>query len=703
KYIVFTSNKLGFENFELFIVDMEGRSAPVQVTFTKGFDGLPVFSPDGKKLCWTSNRGSSEKSQLFMADWNHEAALAALGATKENPVIATDDANAPVLSYDITAEDARAHVELLAADDLEGRKTGQLGAKKAASYLAARFADFGLKPLADPKATNRSSNPFFQRFEFTEGVDVRKDGTTLQLRSGAEPRRFEVEKDFLPLSFSSNGKVEGEVVFAGYGLSVPGKLGEGYDSYAGLDVSNKIALVMRYVPEEVSPERRMQLNRYAALRYKAMIARERGAKAILIVSGPNSPTHGKLIPLSSDGTLAGSDILAASITTEVADAILASTGKTLKDLQSALDQENPHAEKAPALTNTTVSLSLALDRKKSSDHNVIAVLPGESDEYVMVGAHYDHLGFGEEGGSREHSDEKGQIHNGADDNASGVAAVLELAQHFAKVPDQPLSTVLPAIGTQNTLPRLKRGVIFALWSGEEMGLLGSSHFAEHPPVPLSNITAYVNFDMVGRLRTNKLTLQGIASSGVWPKLIERRNIVGGFDLNLMDDPYLPSDTTAFYPKGIPVLAFFTGSHDDYHRPTDDIATLNYEGIERITKFAGLLVRDLVNAENRPAYVKVERSNAPGSRDSLRAYLGTIPDYATEVKGVKISGVRGGSPAEKAGLQGGDVIVEFAGQKVANIYDYTYSLDAAKIGQPLKIKVLRKDQPVEITVTPEARK
>jgi hypothetical protein len=209
--------------------------------------------------------------------------------------------------------------------------------------------------------------------------------------------------------------------------------------------------------------------------------------------------------------------------------------------------------------------------------------------------------------------------------------------------------------------------------------------------------------MVGRLRTNRLSLQGVASSPIWTKLIERRNIAAGFSLNLMEDPYLPSDTTAFYPKGIPVLAFFTGSHDDYHRPTDDGETLDYDGIERITKFASLLVHDLAGGEKRPEYAKVERTNAPGARDALRAYLGTIPDYATDVKGVKLSGVRGGSPAEKAGLQGGDVIVEFAGQKIANIYDYTYALDAAKIGQPLKVKVLRKEEPVEITVTPEARK
>jgi Tol biopolymer transport system component len=707
KYIIFTSNKHGFENFELFVVDVEGRSEPVRVSFSDGFDGLPVFSPDGRKLCWTSNR-KDDKSQLFLADWNHEAALAALKiSTSDDRKLAAALALEPDttrLSPEITVDDLRSHVTRLASDALEGRKTGEAGARKAAEYLAAQLKSLGLDGIHPTNSSIR--NPYFDEFDFTAGVNIRKDQTLLSIKNGtSQPIALTAEKDFSPLSFSSNGKFEGPIVFAGYGLSVPGKGGEGYDSYANLDVTNKIVLVLRYVPEEVSPERRQQLNRYAALRYKAMIARERGAKAILVVTGPNSPNAGKLIPLSSDGSLSGSEILAASITSEAATKILGASGRTLKDLQTALDQENPHAQSINQITNTITSVSIALDHVKKTDRNVVGIIPGTTREYVMIGAHYDHLGFGEEGGSREHADEQGQIHNGADDNASGVSAVLELAAYLNASAARP-----PRLGSRallpdpiSTLAQNKRSIIVAFWSGEEMGLLGSSHFAEHTPVPLSNIVAYVNFDMVGRLRTNRLTLQGTGSSTNWTRLIERRNILGGFNLTLTEDPYLPSDTTAFYPKGIPVLAFFTGSHDDYHRPTDDSEKLDYEGLERITKFANLITADLVNGESRPQYAKVERTSAPGARDSLRAYLGTVPDYATEVKGVKLSGVRGGSPAEKAGIKGGDIITDFAGQKIANIYDYTYALDAVKIGQPVKIKVLREDKPVEITVTPEARK
>jgi predicted metalloprotease with PDZ domain len=216
--------------------------------------------------------------------------------------------------------------------------------------------------------------------------------------------------------------------------------------------------------------------------------------------------------------------------------------------------------------------------------------------------------------------------------------------------------------------------------------------------------AYVNFDMVGRLQENKLTLQAIGSSSVWRKLIEKRNVAAGFSLTLQEDPYLPTDVTSFYPKGIPVLNFFTGAHEDYHRPTDTPEKLNYEGAERIGKLARAIIVDVASAAERPDFAKVQKSEAQGgSRETLRAYLGTIPDYTTEVKGVKLTGVRGGSPGEKAGLQGGDVIVEFAGQKITNIYDYTYALDAVKIGVAVKLIVERGGKKVELTVTPEARK
>jgi len=701
KYVIFTSNKLGFANFELYLVDAAGEHEPVRVTFTDGFDGLPVFSPDGKQLCWTTGRTTDGKSQLFLANWNHDAALQALAQSPRvqtsapTPAPAIKPTETPAasrskssLTPEITAADLRDEVGFLASEEREGRMTGSNGARQAADYIAARLQEAQLKPAGD-------NNTFFQKFEFNAGVRILTSQNELVLRGKDQsaPVQFQAEKDFAPLSFTENQTVEGEIVFVGYGLTVPGKGSEGYDSYAGVDVKDKIAVVLRYVPEEVDPKRRQELNRYAGLRYKAMLAREHGAKAVLFVTGPNSPNRAELVAASFDANMANSGIVAASITGKVADALFQGSGKDLKSLQTALDKENPHAESSFKFPNVTARLTAAVERIRKDDRNVLALIPPsgppERAEYVVIGAHYDHLGFGETGAMQRPGEER-KIHPGADDNASGSAAVLELAAALAE--------------ERKANPnQFHRGIVFAFWSGEEIGMIGSSYFVEHPPFVLSNVAAYVNFDMAGRLRENKLSLQGVGSSKAWRRLVEKRNVAAGFNLSLQDDPYLPTDVTAFYPKGVPVLNFFTGGHDDYHRPTDTADKLDYDGLERITKFARALVVDLVNDDARPDYVKVERSESPASRENLRVFLGTIPDYATEVAGVKLAGVRSASPAEKAGLKAGDVIVEFGGQKVSNIYDYTYALDAAKIGQPVEIVVMRDGQRVKIMVTPEARK
>jgi Tol biopolymer transport system component len=716
RYLIFTANKFGFGNFELFLVDAEGTREPVRLTFTDGFDGLPVFSPDGAKLAWTSGRTSDTKPQIFLGDWNHAAALEALkealprqsttslksaATTSEAPInpqtpVAAASRKTPSTSHasrftsDITTNDLHAIVSYLASDELEGRLAGSRGAELAADYIAAQMQRIDLQPLG----TNQS---LLQSYEFNADARVLTNANRLVVTpANGSPVEFEVEKDFRPLSFTANTEVEGEVVFVGYGLFVPGKPGEGYDSYAGANVSNKIALVLRYVPEQVDAKRRTELNRYAGVRYKAMHAREHGAKGVIFVTGPASPNAGEMLKMSFDSSIAGSGIAVASASSNVATALFAGAGRELRELQAALDQENPHAESSLVLTNVRVRLETGVEHVRKTDRNVIGMIPpatatsGTGDaEYLMIGAHYDHLGHGETVGLNRKGEE-GLIHYGADDNASGIATLLELAEALAAERKR----------APGSFPR---GLIFAAWAGEEMGLLGSSWFAEHPLLPLTNVAAYLNFDMVGRLRENKLTLQGIGSSPLWTKLIEKRNVAAGFQVTLQDDPYLPTDTTALYPKGIPVLAFFTGGHDDYHRPTDKPDTLNYEGTERITKFARGILSDLQKAE-RPTYAQVTRKEVgSGSRETLRAYLGTIPDYAAEVQGVKLSGVRAGGPADMAGLKGGDVIVEFAGSKIVNIYDYTYAMDAVKIGQPVNIVVLRNGERVTISVTPEARK
>jgi hypothetical protein len=342
---------------------------------------------------------------------------------------------------------------------------------------------------------------------------------------------------------------------------------------------------------------------------------------------------------------------------------------------------------------TQVRLSVELQRIRNTCRNVIGLLPptGGCDEYVMVGAHYDHIGTGEGLGSLAKEGEKGQIHNGADDNASGTSTVLELAAALADA------------RRSADLNKAQRGLVFALWSGEELGLVGSTHFAARPTVPLDKVVAYFNFDMVGRLRDNKLILQAVGSSPAWRRLIERRNIPAGFSLVLQDDPYLPTDTTAFYTRGIAVLSFFTDLHEDYNRPTDDADTLNYVGMERVALFARRLIDDVAKPDREVAYARVERSAKPAGRMGRRAYTGTVPDFAAgDISGVKLSDVRPGGPADKAGLKAGDVIVEFAGKQVNNLQDYSDALMGAKVGQPAQVVVEREGERITLTITPTAR-
>ena len=699
-YVLFAANKLGFANFELYLVDAAGAKEPVRVTFTDGFDGLPVFSPDGKKLCWTSNRTEDNKSQLFLSDWNHEAAVAALKAAPARAVKpAVTATNAPTtpqtnnvtppsakLSPEIHAGDLRRHLDVLASEKLEGRMTGTRGAQLAADYLVARLKEAGLQPAGE-------SNTWFHTYEFTAASAVVTNQTKLAtIAADGKETLLQLGRDFRPFSFSGNQSVEGEVVFGGYALAIT-RGHDVTDPFGGVNVSNKIVLVLRYWPTTKDEKIAAEQRNAAGLIQKAQAAKQRGARAVLVVAGPNSENAGRLAPFDLGSGNVG--IPALSLSGEAAGRLLASTGKTLKQLQDAVDQGATNTPTGFVLPGVKVKIAVELKREKKIDRNVLALLPPvgktATNEYVMLGAHYDHLGRrlvpppqGKTGPDTE------DIHFGADDNASGSALVLELAASLAEERRK----------NPNAFPR---GVLFGFWSGEEIGLLGSAKFAEKPLLPLTNITAYLNFDMIGRLRNNKLIMQGLASSPGWKKLIEKRNVAAGFSLTLQDDPFQPTDMTSFYPKGIPVLAFFTGLHEQYHKPSDTILTIEYAGAERVGNFAQQLTLDLVQLPERLAYAKVERGGNRGPREGLRAYIGTIPDYGSDdVKGMRLSDVRAGGPAAKGGLKGGDVITEFNGKKVENINDYTAAIEGVKIGQPVKVVVQRDGKRLELNVTPEAR-
>ncbi len=572
--------------------------------------------------------------------------------------------------------DVRTHVSRLASKEMEGRLTGTDGARRASDYIIQELERMGIRPLP-------GRDSFRVPFEFTSGVN--DQGSTLSA-SGWEAPWGSVRG----LSFSDDGEVSGGLVFVGYGITVPESQGFGYDSYFGLDVKDKIVLALRYFPEDATAEAKSIFARYSGLRFKAMNARDRGAKGLLVVSGPRSPNAGELVGMSFDSAVAGSGIVAASIRGDVAEKLFERTeGKTLADSQQALDSGNPHVG-GFEIPGAEILLNVRLQKETRTAENVVGYLPATAEEplggaTILLGAHYDHLGRGKDGNSLAGKDEAGQIHHGADDNASGVAAVLAIAEK------------------ERSRDR-KAPVAFAFWAGEELGLLGSGEFIRGGTIPASNIAAYINFDMVGRMRDNKLVLQAAGTSSVWLRLIEEANVVVGFDVQVSEDPYLPTDVTSFNQAGVPSVNFFTGSHKEYHRPADRADLINYEDLERVVELGALLTQKIAGLQKKPDFIKVARApQQGGSRDTVRVFTGTIPDYGTEVEGLLLSGVIEGGPAEEAGLRGGDVIVEFAGRKISNIYDYTYALDVVKIGEPVAVVYLREGDRRETKLTPRARK
>lgn len=575
----------------------------------------------------------------------------------------------------------RTQVETLASDKFEGRLTGSPGEKLAADYIISELKRIGAKPL--PGMTD-----FRMPFTFTAGS--KDGGTALTVTKDAGgAQTFTGAATVQALSFSDTAEATGRVVFAGYGLVVPESQNFGYDSYAGLEVKDKIVVVLRYFPEDADQKTRAILARYADLRYKAQAARQRGAKGMVVITGPRSPNSGAVVPMSFDTAIAGSGLVAASASAEAFAPIMAAAGKSLDAVQKEFDSGNPHVA-GFAIPGIMVTLKANVIRQQQTGNNVVAYFPattpltGVAKPWVAVGAHYDHLGRGTTGGSLAGKDEINQVHHGADDNASGTATALAIAEAFSKQPR-------------------KRNLLIAFWSGEELGLLGSAAFVAKPPVPLDSLAAYLNFDMVGRVADNKLTVQATGTSATWPKLLEQANVAAGFDLVLQEDPYQPTDVGSFNTAGVVCLTFFTGAHQEYHRPSDTADKINYEDLVRVGELATGVIRRVMDSPEAPLFTKVEQKTETGGRAGLRLFTGTIPDYASDVKGLLLGGVIGGGPAEQAGLAKGDVVIEIAGQSITNIYDYTFALELLKIGQPAKVIYMRGSEKRETSLTPAARK
>ncbi len=570
-----------------------------------------------------------------------------------------------------TEDELRADVAVLTGPGTEGRAVGSPGAALARRYLISELEALGAAPLPDARELGL---PF--------GFLAQVDDLGSSLTAGGH-KRFGGDQ-VRAFAFSETGEARGELLFAGFGIRVPENSEVRYDSYAGQDVRDRVAVVLEGAPAEAEDGTLATLRRHASLRAKAAAARDRGAAGLVVLSEREAFDPEDRTAPGFDIAAPGSQgVVTVRIDRAAGERLLAGSGLTLEGARRELDRGDPgEARLLPGFATLTVSL----DRVRASGANVAALLPAADGRlappWIAIGAHYDHLGMGGASSLNPHGGAPA-VHPGADDNASGTAAVLAVARAVAASP-------------------LDRPLLVAFWSGEESGLLGSNAFVSDRIRP-EDVAAYVNLDMVGRLRENRLTVQAMGSASVWPSIVERANVPGGFDLALSDDPWLPTDSSAFNAAGIPTLNLFTGTHPDYHRPSDTPDRLNYPGLARVARFAGLVARRVAAIDPPPEFLRVERAAADTpARASMSVYTGTIPEYATEIEGLLLGGVMEGGPAEKAGLRKGDVIVEFGGAAILTIYDYMGALEAVRIGEPVTVTFLRDGERHTVTLVPTAR-
>jgi Zn-dependent M28 family amino/carboxypeptidase len=572
---------------------------------------------------------------------------------------------------EITSQELKSHIYYLASDEMKGRFTGSKECLEATNYIQDQFESCGLKPLFD--------GAYKQTFPFISGVEFEGENT-VELNINGEATSLKLSDDFIPASFSDNVSSESELVFVGYGLSIPSM---NYDDYDGIDVKDKIVLALRFNPEYDNPH--SEFDQYSSFRQKTSVAREKGASSIIFINGPLPKVdEDKLMDFKYDGASNVAGIGAIQIKRNFADQLFNSQGLNLEEYQKKISESKKPA--SFVFKNVKVKIKTGVKEDTKDSWNVAGYLEGNDpqlkNQYIVVGAHFDHLGMGETGSL--YRGKEPQIHNGADDNASGTAGVLELAEKFASEKD-----------------KLKRSIIFITFSGEELGLLGSEYFVNHTPIPLPEMSTMVNMDMIGRLNDkNELIVYGVATSTGFKDLLMATNSYN-FKLSFKDDGYGPSDQSSFYGKKIPVLFFFTGTHPDYHRSTDDADKINYPGEEEVVKYVYDITSEIDTEKQKPEYVNVPRKDK-GTRGGWKVYVGTIPDYAADVEGLKLTGVSEDSPAQKAGIQGGDIMISFGGKKISNIYDYVYALQEHVPGDVVEVIVKRDDKEVKLQVELGAR-
>jgi len=611
--------------------------------------------------------------------------LIVLALSACNPPTPAQTGNIPVREPITELSQARymEDVTFLSRDEMQGRASGSPELELAADYIAERFREAGLTPAGD-------DGSYFQSFEVTTGADT---GAANSLRLGTTD--LSIDEDFVPILFSNTSQIEAPLVFAGYGISAPELE---YDDYADIDATGKIAVVLRHEPQEMDAESKFAgaaFTSHASFVNKAINARLHGALGIIFISDPlhEEEEVGPATRRIDNGDM---NIAAVHAKREPFLQFFEEAGFVLGDLQNAIDEDL--TPRSFDFEGSLAFLSTEVVRSKSVVRNVVGALEGSDpnlkDEWVVIGAHYDHLGLGDQ--SSLAPSQVGEIHNGADDNASGTSGVLELARLAA-----------------NDEREWARSVLFMAFAAEEIGLLGSSYFADNSTIPIDAINAMVNMDMIGRISNDRLFVGGVGTSPDFEDMLEAANsqaptdasAAPTLDLDFSDSGYGASDHTPFNIKKIPVLFFFSGLHTDYHKPSDTFDKINSDGaIKALSLVYGITDR-IANAPERLAYVEVERPEAPGggSGGGYGPYFGSVPDFRDDLEGVLFADIVNGSPADEAGLMAGDIMIEFDDLEITGLNDYAYALRQKQPGDVVEVVVTRGEENVSASVTLSARR
>ena len=558
-------------------------------------------------------------------------------------------------------DEVKANLDYLASPELKGRKPGTEGIEKAAKFIESKFQSLGLEKV---------NGSYTQAFDVKIGKELDQAGKNSMQYTVTIPRPgrpittnklWEVNKDYLPYSFSANGAVEAELVFCGYGITA-NELD--YDDYAGVNVEGKIVVLLSDSPDGSS--KTGIFARYSSLRYKTTNAKNHKAAAIVFVNiqGDSANVFEKLEEVDRVSSDAG--IICVQANRVQMDKFFPNSDKLFPCEEAINKTKKP---KSFVLKNAICKIEVAIKDKLANTKNVFGLLKGKSDKYIIIGAHYDHLGEGHSSSSRYKGNES-KIHYGADDNASGTSAMIQLASRFKANP-------------------IEDNIIFVAFSAEEMGLLGSKDFVKNLPVDKSKIKFYVNYDMVGRLDGRDLQVFGLGTSPSFEKIADEIATQQAIQIKKVATGNGPSDHQSFNLEKIPVLFYFSGIHSEYHTPDDTPDKIDYAGLMKILNFSEAMIREIAKAD-KLEYTEVKESDKKDqiSRTSSSVVMGVIPSYSDTEHGFVLDGVKVGSPADIGGLRGGDIIIKVDDVEVKDIYDFMYSYWSKSPGDVVKVSVLR---------------